>query len=146
MKTVLVSVLVLVLVVVAGVAAYFYGENAGFTQAQNIRAEFFASRPGSGQGTFDPAQAGQNGSRGAGGQGARAAATGTVKSVQGETIIVSQRDGSTVTVTMNAQTQIQKTTGGTAADVQPGMTITVLSNQTGSNITAQTIQLRPAGQ
>jgi hypothetical protein len=144
MKTLLAAILVLVLVGVVGFGAYSYGESVGLTQAQNIRAEFFTSRQGSPSGTSDPAQAGQGAQRS--GQGARAAATGTVKSVQGNTVTVTQRDGSTVTVTIDPQTVIQKTTNGSPSDIQPGQNITVMSSQTGANITAQTIQIRPTGQ
>ncbi len=144
MKTLLAAILVIVLVGVVGFGSFSYGESVGLTQAQNIRSEFFTSRQGSTTGTGDPTQAGQGGQRT--GQGARAAATGTVKSVQGNTITVAQRDGSTVTVNVDSQTIIQKTTNGSVGDIQPGQNITVLSNQSGSNITAQTIQIRPTGQ
>jgi hypothetical protein len=144
MKTFLAAVLVLVLVGIVGFGAYSYGESVGFTQAQNIRAEFFSSRQGATNGAADPAQAGASGQRG--GLGARAAATGTVKAVQGNTVTVTQRDGSTVTVNIDSQTVIQKTTSGLVNDIQPGQSITVMSSQTGANITAQTIQIRPAGQ
>ncbi len=144
MKTLLAAVLVLVLVGVVGFGAYSYGESIGLTQAQNIRADFFSSRQGAANGTVDPAQSGQGGQRA--GQGARPAATGTVKSIQGNTMTVTQRDGSSVTVNIDAQTVIQKTTSASPSDIQPGQNVTVSSSQTGNNITAQTIQIRPAGQ
>ena len=140
MKTVLVAVIVVVLLAVVGVGAFFAGSNYGQAQAQNVRAEFFQTRQ-AGQGANT-----QQGPAGVQGQFGRGAATGTVKSVQGNTFQVTQRDGTTVTVTMDAQTQIQKTVAGTAADIKPGENITVLSDQTGTNITARTIQIRPAGQ
>ncbi len=139
MKTALIVLLVIVLVVVAGVGAFLAGQNYGVAQAQAIRTEFFQSRFGQGDGTT-------RGQGGQGGQFARPAATGTVKSIQGNTIQVTERDGTTVNVTMDGQTVIQKTGSGTQADLQPGMSITVVSNQTGENITAQTIQIRGTGQ
>lgn len=144
MKTLLAAILILVLAGVVGFGAYSYGESVGLTQAQNIRADFFSSRQGATNSAADPTQAGASGQRGA--QGARAAATGTVKAVQGNTITVTQRDGSTVTVTIDPQTIIQKISSGSVNDIQPGQSITVTSSQTGANITAQTIQIRPTGQ
>jgi hypothetical protein len=49
-------------------------------------------------------------------------------------------------VTVDSQTAIQKTASGIITDIQPGERITVLSDQTGSNVTAQSIQLRPTNQ
>ncbi len=140
MRTFLAAILVLVLVGIVGYGAYSYGQSVGLTQAQNIRAEFFASRQGA-NAAGDSTQAGQRGA-----QGARPAATGTVKSVQGNSITVTQRDGTTVTVNVDAQTVVQKTTNGTVGDIQPGQNVTVLSSQSGNDITAQTIQIRPTGQ
>ncbi len=144
MKTLLAAILVLVLVGIVGFGAYSYGQSVGLTQAQNIRAEFFSSRPGATNSAADPTQAGASGQRG--GQGMRAAATGTVKAVQGNTVTVTQRDGSIVTVTIDPQTVIQKTTTASPSDIQPGQSITVTSSQTGASITAQTIQIRATGQ
>lgn len=143
MKTVLIAILVVGLVVVAGVGGFFAGTSYGETQAQNIRSEFFRTRQGGANG--QGANGGQTGQQG-GGQFGRPLATGTVKSVQGNTIQVSQQDGSTVTVTMNSQTTIQKTSAGTAADLQPGTRVTVTGEQNGSDVTARVIQIRPAGQ
>ncbi len=144
MKTILAAVLVLVLVGIVGFGSYSYGQSIGLTQAQNIRAEFFSSRQG-GTNSAGDLQGGQGGQR-AGGVAGRAAANGTVKSIQGNTITVTERDGSTVTVNIDAQTVIQKTSTASVNDIQPGQNITVLSGQTGSNITAQTIQIRQTGQ
>ncbi len=142
MKTILAAVLVLVLVAIVGFGSYTYGQSVGLTQAQNIRAEFFSSRQGASNGSGDQ-QAAQGGQRA--GLAGRTAATGTVKSIQGNTITVSERDGTTVTVNVDAQTIIQKTSAASVSDIQPGQNITVLSSQTGSNITAQTIQIRQTG-
>ncbi len=144
MKTLLAAILVLVLVGIVGFGAYSYGQSVGLTQAQNIRAEFFSTRQGAANNAADPTQGGASGQRG--GQALRAAATGTVKAVQGNTITVTERDGSTVTVNIDPQTVIQKTTAASVGDIQPGQNITVMSSQTGANITAQTIQIRTTGQ
>ncbi len=140
MKTLLAVILVLVLVGVVGVGAFYAGNSYGMSQAQNIRAEFFQGRFGGTGGNGAP-------TGDASGQGAaviRGAVSGTVKAVQGNKIEVTTRDGS-VTATVDSQTVIQKTVNSAIADVQPGMRITIRSDQTGNNITARTIQLSAAG-
>ncbi len=146
MKIAIAVVIAVILLGVVGVGAYYAGTQNGLTQAQNIRAEFFQSRQGGGQlgQGGQGGQTGQSGQNGQSGQGqvGRAAANGTVKSVQGNTFEVTQRDGSTVTVTIGSQTQIVKTVTGAASDIKAGDNVTVLSDQTGTNVTARQIQLR----
>jgi hypothetical protein len=133
MKTALIAFVVIVLLVGVGVGAYMAGQNAGLTQAQNIRTEFFQSRQG-----------GQAQGQGQGqGQGARQGTAGTVKSVQGNTLEITQRDGSTVTVTIGQQTLIEKTVSGTTADLTTGENVTVVSGQ-GTSDPAQAIVIQPA--
>jgi len=154
MKSAIVAAIVAVLIIVVGAGAFFVGDNYGQQQAQNIRADFFRARQGgAGAPSGAPGQSGQNGQGGQfgqngqqAGQGGRPAAFGTVKSVNGSTIVVTQQDGSTVTVTVDSQTTFQKTVNGTISDIQPGERITVLSDQTGSNVMARSIQLRPTAQ
>ncbi|MBI4787979.1 MAG: hypothetical protein HY782_13155 [Chloroflexi bacterium] len=145
MKTVLVAGIVVVLLVAVGVGAFLAGSNYGQAQAQNIRAEFFTSRQQAQGGAIQPGQGGGPAMAGMQGQFGRGL-IGTVKSVDGNKIQLTQRDGSVVTVTMDSQTQIQKTMAGAAADIKTGENITVLSDQTGSDVTARTIQIRAAGQ
>lgn len=152
MKVALISALALVLLTAVGVGAFFAGENYGLAQAQNVRNEFFQSRFGqnnqgdAGQMTGQFGQrSGQNPSGGAGNLG-RVAASGTVKSIQGNTIQLTSRDGSTITVTVDAQTQIQLTSAGSISDIKPGENISVTSEQTGNNIAARVIQIRRGGQ
>ncbi len=140
MKTTIIAAIVVVLIAVVGVGAFFAGSQYGQQQAQNTRAEFFRSRQGGAGGTD-----GQNGQNGQGGQFGRGT-FGTVKSVNGDNIVLTMQDGSTVNVTVNSQTAIQKTVSGAVSDIKPGERITVLSNQTGSNIVAQGIQIRPSTQ
>ena len=132
MKTALLAVVVVVLMAGSGAAGYYFGNQNGLTTAQNIRAEFFAGRGGGtgtgGQFTGGTPQA--QGTRGAGqgGQGAgfgRPTAAGVVKSVQGNTITVTQQDGSTTTVTVDDKTQYEKQVSGTLADVTAGLRIVV---------------------
>ena len=143
MKTVVISAIVALIVIVIGVGAFFVGDNYGQQQAQNIRNDFLRARQG-GAPNGAPGQLGQNGQQA--GQGGRPVAFGTVKSVTGNTLVVTQQDGTTVTVTVDSQTAIQKTASGTITDIQPGERVTVLSDQTGSNVTARSIQLRPTNQ
>ena len=155
MKTITVSVIAALIVIVIGAGAFFVGDNYGQQQAQNIRNDFLRARQGGagapnsasgqpGQTGQPNGQFGQNGQQA--GQGGRPVAFGTVKSVTGNTLVVTQQDGTTVTVTVDSQTAIQKTVSGTVTDIQPGERVTVLSDQTGSNVTARSIQLRPATQ
>jgi len=154
MKPVIVATIVAVLVIVVGVGAFFVGDNYGQQQAQNIRNDFLRARQGgTGAPNGAPGQFGQNGQGGQAGQNGqqagqsgRPAAFGTVKSVTGNTVVVAQQDGSTVTVTVDSQTTIQKTVNGTVSDIQPGERITVLSDQTGSTVAARSIQLRQGNQ
>jgi hypothetical protein len=141
MKPILAVIIAIVAAVVFGAGGFFAGTAYGSAQAQNTRDEFLRNRQG---GT--PGQFGQNGPNGQAGQFGRPAAVGTVKSVNGNTLTVTQQDGTTVTVTVNQQTTIQKTTTGAISDIQPGQRITVESDQTGGNIVARGIQIRPSGQ
>ena len=143
METVYMIIGAIVLVVVASAGGFFAGNSYGQAQAQNIRTNFLRQRfgnqgNGNGQG-FPGGQAFQGGPFG------RPAASGTLKSVNGNTLTISENNGSTVTVTVNAQTVIEKTVTGTPTDLQPGERITVLSDQTGSrNLVARSIQIRPS--
>ncbi len=140
MKTFVTAVIMLVIAVVVGVGAFFAGTNYGQAQAQNTRNEFFRNRQGGGP----SGAAGQTGQTGQNNPGARPAAFGTIKNVSGNTLQLTQQDGTTVTVTVDNQTAIQKTVNGTVSDLQPGDRITVLGDQAGANITARSIQIRPA--
>jgi hypothetical protein len=149
MKTVLLAVVAVILMAVAGGAGYYFGNDNGMKQAQNIRTDFFNNRLG-GQGggtSADAAQAqrggGQNGAQGAGQFAGRPLAAGTVKSVDGTKVTVTQQDGTTTTVTLDAKAVIQKTVTGAPVDIQPGMRITVVE-QTSGNTTTQRIQLTSA--
>lgn len=150
MRTVVTIAIAIVLAVIIGAGGFFAGTAYGQSQAQDTRAEFFRNRQGGTAGQTgqngQPGQNGQFGQNGQGGQFGRPSAFGTVKSVSGNTIVVTQQDGSTVTVTTDAQTVVQKTVNGTVSDIQPGERVTVQSDQTGSNVLARAIQVRPAGQ
>lgn len=147
MKTFLAAAIVVVAIAVVGVGAFFAGTSYGEAQAQNTRTEFFRNRQGGNGGLAGASnQSGQNGQSGQNNPFGRAAAIGTVKSVSGSTLQLTQQDGSTVSVTVDAQTTIQKTVNGAIGDIQPGERLTIFSDQTGSNIIARAIQVRPSAQ
>ncbi len=145
-KQVLIIVGAIATLALVGVAAFYLGDQFGpSAQARNVQAEFLRARgfqtgaggtPGAGMfpAGSDPAQ----GARQAG----RAVANGTVKGVQGNTITVTQRDGTTTTVTVDDKVIIQKTVTGALADIQPGMNIIVFEVTSGGSTTRR-IQLTP---
>lgn len=151
MKVVLLALVVVVLMAGSGFAGYYFGDQSGFTRAQTIRNDFFQQRFGnnaqSGQTDQQAQGGGQRGQGGQGGQGANAfgrpVASGTVKSVDGNKVTITQQDGSTQTVTVDAKATIQKTGSGTIADIKAGERITVLE-QTTNGATTQRIQLTSA--
>ena len=146
MKTILMVMLVLVASAATAVAGYFYGFNQGQTQAQNIRAEFFSQRAGalgnppSAGGSNTAPDANQGGPRGGGNVAARGT-VGVIKSVQGNTLQLTEANGSTVNVTLDAQTTIQKMTPATNADLQVGQRVTIQGNVSGNTVAARTIIL-----
>jgi hypothetical protein len=143
MKTLYMIIGAVVLVIVAGAGGFFAGNSYGQAQAQNIRTTFLRQRFGD-LGNGASGQGFQGGQGAQGGPFGRPVAAGTLKSVDGNTLTIAQNDGSTITVEVNGQTVIEKTVTGTATDLKPGERITVLSDQTGNNLVARTIQIRPS--
>jgi hypothetical protein len=141
MKKMIIAVCLVALIALVGVGAFVAGNQYGQQQANAIRSSFINQRQGGGGNSGNSSN--PNGPAGSFG---RPAATGTVKSVTGNVVQISQTDGSTVAVTVDSQTTIQKTVNGALSDLQPGERVTVLSDQTGANITARSIQLRPSTQ
>lgn len=145
MKNVLVIVVLIVVVAgVVGVVAYSAGQSYGETQAQNIRSEFFQSRSGT---------AGQSGQGGTAAQGSnvrnqagRSVAAGSIMSIQGSTIQLTQQDGTSVTVNLSGQTVIQKVTVGSASDLQMGQHVSVQGTETNGQVAATMIQITASGQ
>jgi hypothetical protein len=131
---ILIALGIIILLIVVGVGAFTYGRNAGLTEQINIRTDFIQQRTGvtsSTSASGNPSgDAAAQGARGAAVQG-RQLATGVVKSVQGNVVQITLRDGSTTSFTLDDKTNITKTSGGTIADIQPGWTI-VVSEQTGA--------------
>ncbi len=152
MKTALIVALFIVVVAAVGFGAYQVGQQTGLTEATNIRSEFFASRTGSAanpQGAQGgAAQTGQGSQSGTNvrSQATRPVAAGTIKSIQGEIMEVTQQDGTTVTVALSAQTQIQKITAGATADLQVGERVSIQGVQATGQVNAQVIQISPGAQ
>lgn len=151
-KPILLTLVVLILLIAVGVGAFMAGRNAGLTEQLNIRTEFFQQRAGTmrnAPGAADAAgnPAGAPGGTGDAATGARGAAlqgrqlvNGVVKSVQGNTVTVTQqRDGSTTTLTIDDKTVIEKMTAGTLADIQPGWRITAVEQTTGGATTRRVV-------
>ena len=88
-------------------------------------------------------QPGQGGGQpgGAGGPGS----SGTVKSVSGNTIVLTAQDNSTLTVKMDDKTSIQKNVAGTLADIQTSVRLVVMGDQSSGTITARSIQIGVGG-
>ncbi len=142
--------------------AYNFGANVGREEVRSVRAEFSQTRSTTTQSTdstqsANPStQSGQTNPRGQSGQFTQPApvppgaqtgrgVSGTVKSVKENTLEVTLPNGNVVDVSIDAQTQIQKTSTGALADIKPGMPITVVSDQNpaSNKVTARMIQLRP---
>ncbi len=153
MRIILMSVFVVIAALAGAGTGYLYGVDQGRTEAQNVRAEFLTTRAATT--TNAPAAnnsqpTGQSAQPGQGGQGqqgqqrnvnlANARGTvGTVKSVQGNTLQVTTQDGSTVNVTMDAQTTIQKLAPAANADLQTGQRVTIQGNVANGAVTARLI-------
>jgi hypothetical protein len=141
---ILLAVVLLVLLIVVGVGAFMTGRNAGLTEQVNIRNEFFQQRAGnqsgapgtggaSGSVPGAPSAAGSDAAQAARNAQGRALANGTVKSVQGNVVTVTQqRDGSSATLTVDDKWIIEKMVNGTVADIQPGWRISATEQQTGT--------------
>ena len=141
---------VILFVVSAAVAygAYNYGHTVGLTQAQDTRARFLQDRGGAG-GAFPGGAAagatGAGGTRGTGAGGMGNFAGGQIKTVNGVDLEISTAT-EVMKVKLTDATQIQKTTNGTPADLQPGETIVVQGDRGADGvITARSIQIGRGG-
>jgi hypothetical protein len=83
-----------------------------------------------------PAQ-GNNRVGGPGGPGV----SGTVKSVNGSTIVVTAQDGSTTTIKTDGNTAFQKVVSTFLADIKTGIVVMMTTEQSGSVTTARTVQI-----
>ena len=152
MKSTLTVIVVVALVAIAGLGGYFAGNSFGpNAQALSTINQFRAARGFGGQG--GAGQFGQGGQFNQGGQpsqggqfaaGRRPVAFGTVKSVQGNTIQVTDTNGSVTTVTTDSKTVIEKTVQGALTDIQPGERVTVMGSQSNGTVTATQISIQPS--
>jgi hypothetical protein len=106
-----------------------------------------AGQPGQGgpQGGPSAGQPGQGGPLGAPGGGqpgsAGAPSMGTVKSVSGNSIVLTVADNSTITIKVDDKTTIQKNAAATAADIQAGVQIMAIGETSNGTLTARSIQI-----
>ena len=138
-KTLLIIGAIVVILLVAGgsfLGGMAYNESRRSKQANQAREDFFTARGGQpGQGQFpEGGQAAPGGFRGGG-------TIGKIKTIEGNVMTISTANNVT-TVNLTDTTQIEKTTSGTNADLQPGVQV-MISGETGSNgvVTAVRIQI-----
>jgi hypothetical protein len=140
MKKILLVIAGIALLAIAAGAGFEYGKTYQSNQANQIRAQFLRSR---GLDTNNGSGGGQGGGFGGGGFGG--GTFGQLKSVNGNTLTVSTQNGD-VTVDLTANTQIEKTTAGTPADLQAGEQLVVRGQRDSSGtVTAETVQIRNGG-
>jgi len=150
MKTVILVVgVALVVGAAAAAGGYLYGQNAGKAQAQAEFEAFLAERLSQSAGTAQPgAVTGQGfgGGQGLDRQGAGAGVTGSVESVDGQTLTVKGSDGASVKVLVTENTTISKTTKVEAAELAAGEQVTIMGQRdTEGNLVARMIQVGQGG-
>lgn len=111
-------------IAVAALAGFLIGHRVGVRAAAAGRPTFAAGPGGAGAPGQGQARRGAFPGGGAGG-GAAAGTAGTVKSVEGDTIFLTDADGNTTKVTTSGATSVTKTVPGTLQDVKPGDNVLV---------------------
>ena len=158
MRTLLYSLIALVLLGIGGAGGYFYGVTVGETRATDIRSRFIQDRGLAGQagaGGNGAAASGQGAGAAQGGAGGAAAqfggggqgTFGSVKSIEGNVIEVSTAQA-VVKVTVPEGARIQETVQQpmSLSDLKPGANIVVQGDRDAQgNVTARTINLVPQG-
>lgn len=143
MKKILIIIGAVLLAVLLSAGSFYGGMAYQRNQQNQIQARFFQSRGLPGGGFENGGGFGNNGSDSGqrrsffGGGGV----TGQVKSLDGNTLIISTAQNTT-TVNLTGSTQIEKPATGSTADLQPGVRV-VVNGQTGAdgNITADQITI-----
>lgn len=146
MKKLLIVVIAVVVIGLVGFGGFEGGRYYERNQANQTRNDFLRSRglpangqfPNDGQFQGGGANAGQRRVFGGG-------VTGQIKSIDGKTITVTTAQNTT-TVTMTDATQVQKSSAGTVADLQPGDQVLVTGQRDASgNVTAVQILIMGTG-
>jgi hypothetical protein len=135
MKKILWIIAGVALLAVAAGAGFQYGKMYQSNQANQIRSQFLRSRGiNSGNGTGGAQAAGFGGG-----------VFGQLKSVNGNTLTVTTQNGDE-TVDLTANTQIEKTTVGTTADLKAGEQVVVRGQRDSSGtVTAESVQITTGG-
>lgn len=135
MKKILLVIAGIALLAVAAGAGFQYGKMYQSNQANQIRSQFLRSRGiNSGNGTGGAQAAGFGGG-----------VFGQLKSVNGNTLTVTTQNGDE-TVDLTANTQIEKTTAGTTADLKAGEQLVVRGQRDSSGtVTAESVQITTGG-
>ncbi len=137
-KTIGIIIAVIALVAAAGAGGFYGGAQYQQGQQLAIRNAFYNSRGGGNGGTGSATSNGGNNSFGGG-------VSGTVKSINGNSIQVSTAQNVT-TVTLSGSTTVMKTVAAAPTDLQVGQQITVRGQRDSSgNVAATSIQVLPAG-
>jgi hypothetical protein len=108
-------------------------------------AQVQAAATGTGGGVTQIAGEGA-GQPGSGGQPGAAATIGVIEQVDGQTMTVKKQDGTSVSVSLQPDTQVTRVTSGAATDLQPGLPVTV-AGQPGSDgtVAARSVQIGGRG-
>lgn len=137
---------IIIIVVIA--AGCFYGgmkvgqNNPTMASALAALTKLRAAGGTAGAGGFG----GFAGRTGAGGTTGGGATAGQIVSENGQTITLQLRSGSSENVFVSTTTAVMKTTSGSLSDLAVGDNVTVIgTTNTDGSITAESIQLRPAG-
>ncbi len=134
-KRVLIGLGVLVLVAAAAGGGFFYGRSVGRSELGRVRRQF--AQGGFGQ-AANPSWTPQPGQVG----GARQGGTvGTIDAIEGDTLVISTAQGTTVRVQTTDTTLIQKSMEVGVADLAAGERVMVSGSQNDDgSITARSIQ------
>src|SRR5262245_22996820 len=132
-----------VALLLVGGGGFFTGELIGVQAGEQNRAlaiqQFFGGRggPTSARGGQGGGQFGGQGNGQGGGQfGGRGGMAGTVSSVSGNTITITNRAGQTVQVQLAANGTVRKQVDGQLSDIMPGAQITAFGTQSGDTFQA----------
>lgn len=133
----------LVLALAIGAGGFYYGRQNGIAIGQsNVQqaAARFASDRGGAAGD-QAGHAGANGANGAANEPRGQNVFGTVDSVDGTTITVKTRTGTTSKIQLAANGKVRKQADGQISDIKPGDTVVANGAMSGDVLQATTIQI-----